>query len=276
MPLYLANKHCVPVLEPPMHYIPSPKNHGNPFYPRFWEERLEQPYKVKKPVGIFLDDMGDWMADCWSRGQTEAELQMMRDNPQHRIYTLTKRAQNLIKFSPFPENCWVGVTATTQKAYAEAISHLIKVKAQVKFISFEPLLDAVMPSGFIVDEDGTMHDWAILRIAGINWIIIGACTGTLPEMVSLCDRYPDLAVMRYGNKLTAQPRIEWVKEIVEAADKAGIPVFLKDNLEPLLRQSYKTFGELNKKLVKAIRYPSWEWELRQEMPLVRREAPCLS
>lgn len=29
--------------------------------------------------------------------------------------------------------------------------------------------------------------------------------------------------------------IEWVQEIVEAADKAGIPVFLKDNLRPLFR-----------------------------------------
>jgi hypothetical protein len=28
--------------------------------------------------------------------------------------------------------------------------------------------------------------------------------------------------------------IEWVKQIVEAADKAGIAVFLKDNLKPLL------------------------------------------
>ena len=30
------------------------------------------------------------------------------------------------------------------------------------------------------------------------------------------------------------PKIEWIKEIVEAADKAGVPVFLKNNLEPLL------------------------------------------
>jgi len=30
-------------------------------------------------------------------------------------------------------------------------------------------------------------------------------------------------------------KIEWVEEIVRACDKAGIPVFLKENLKPLLR-----------------------------------------
>ena len=45
----------------------------------------------------------------------------------------------------------------------------------------------------------------------IDWVIIGAQT-----------------------KPTKFPEISWVTEIVEAADKAGIPVFLKDNLKPLL------------------------------------------
>jgi len=30
------------------------------------------------------------------------------------------------------------------------------------------------------------------------------------------------------------PKIEWVRDIVRAADAAGIPVWLKDNLLPLL------------------------------------------
>ena len=35
------------------------------------------------------------------------------------------------------------------------------------------------------------------------------------------------------NKKT-QPKIEWVREVIEAADRAGIPVFLKNNLWDLL------------------------------------------
>ena len=33
--------------------------------------------------------------------------------------------------------------------------------------------------------------------------------------------------------------IEWVREIVEAADKDSIPVFLKDNLLPLIAKHFK-------------------------------------
>lgn len=42
------------------------------------------------------------------------------------------------------------------------------------------------------------------------------------------------AMTRLDTKWALQPRIEWVHEIVEAADRAGIKVFLKDNLKPLL------------------------------------------
>ncbi|KKK71886.1 hypothetical protein LCGC14_2909470, partial [marine sediment metagenome] len=44
-------------------------------------------------------------------------------------------------------------------------------------------------------------------LSAIDWVIIGAQT-----------------------KPTVMPKLEWVKEIVDAADRAGIPVFLKDSL----------------------------------------------
>ncbi len=83
-----------------------------------------------------------------------------------------------------------------------------------------------------------------LEEAGISWLIIGACTGSWKDMARLKQlvkegftyvlKYPNLELTKWGNKWTAQPKIEWVQEIVEAADKAEIPVFLKDNLKPLL------------------------------------------
>lgn len=223
-PIYLANYNlALPdgTLDPQI----IERAYLDPFYPRFWEERLKQPYQILKSIGIFLDDMSDWMGDYWPREWTEAELQMMRDNPQHRIYTLTKQAQNLIKFSPFPENCWVGVTATGYKAFNNAIDKLKCIEAKVKYISLEPLLEAIP---FNIER---------LAYCGIGWLIIGACTGTWRDMVAISAKYPELAIMPYGKKWTAQPRIEWVKEIVQAADKAGIPVFLKDNLKPLIGEN---------------------------------------
>jgi len=178
----------------------------DPFYPRFWAQRLEQPSRIKKLIGIFLDDMSDWMGDYWPRLCTERELAVMRENPQHRFYTLTKQPQNLIKFSPFPDNCWVGVTATNSILYATAAYWLKEIEAKVKFISFEPLLERIAPKAW---------PWQLFpegNPKGIcNWLIIGAQT-----------------------KPYKPPEIAWVREIVEAADRAGIPVFLKDNLKPLL------------------------------------------
>jgi len=219
----------------------NPDSH-DPFYPRFWEERLKQPYQRKKPAGIFLDDMSDWMGDCWPREWTLAELQMMRENPQHRFYTLTKQPQRLPEFSPFPENCWVGVAVTSNDTYYPLMFTRERLFRRVKAANA-----ARAGMGQAMADD--------LKAAGINWLIIGACTGTLREMILLCERYPSetLAVARYGNKFVALPKIEWVREIVEAADKAGVKVFLKDNLMPLFKAEGITSRE--------------DWTgIRQEMP----------
>lgn len=205
----------------------------DPFYPRWWPERLEQIRKHKKPIGIFLDDMSDWMGDYWWKNWTEAELQVMRDCPRHRFYTLTKQPQNLRKFSPFPENCWVGVTATNPSMFAEACYRLGHIQAKVKFISFEPLL-GFQPLPEVLTWSRWINDW--LREGSIQQLIIGACTGTLNTLKPMVLKYPDLSIVPYGKIWTLQPKIEWVQEIVAAADKAGIAVFLKNNLDPLLGQ----------------------------------------
>jgi len=49
-----------------------------------------------------------------------------------------------------------------------------------------------------------------LQMAGINWLIIGAQT-----------------------KPSVYPKKVWVREITEACDKAGIPVFHKNNLRSI-------------------------------------------
>ena len=71
-----------------------------------------------------------------------------------------------------------------------------------------------------------------LEEAGISWVIVGSQT-----------------------KPTVYPKIEWVQEIVQAADKAGIPVFLKNNLSDLIPVN------------SSLRYgPAGELRLRQELP----------
>jgi len=255
----------------------------NPFYPRFWEERLSEGiFNLGiKPKGIFVCDMGDLFGIGVPEDWTKKILAVCRMScyQQHRFYLLTKQPQNLIKFSPFPENCWVGVTATKTIQYTEAAYWLKEIEAKVKFISFEPLLERIAPKAW---------PWQLFpegNPKGIcDWLIIGACTGSLPEMVRLVDSYPceTLSIMRYGNKYTAQPPIQWLREIVEAADKAGVKVFLKDNLRGLSPKEppfyTKCCAEVNGKdpcyeepclsehlVDECSKAPNF-WMLRQEMP----------
>ena len=94
----------------------------------------------------------------------------------------------------------MGVTATDTKMAVIALGWLRGIEAKVKFLSLEPLLE------------GIDLQWLLgMSNIKIDWIIIGAQT-----------------------KPYKPPEIEWVREIVEAADRAGIPVFQKDNLQMLL------------------------------------------
>ncbi|KKM24287.1 hypothetical protein LCGC14_1606590 [marine sediment metagenome] len=194
---------------------------------RYYPEVLEAICARRKPAGIFLGSTIELFHDKTIQYMPEI-IRTIEDSRQHRFYLLTKQPQNLIKFSPFPDNCWVGVTATNNQAFIDACGYLgfLKHKGEIKtaFISIEPLLSWDSTPGFT-------QPW--LQHGGINQVIIGA-----------------------QSRPTVYPKIEWVKEIVEAADKAGVAVFLKDNLF---------------KLFMTVPHSDLFWEdmshLRQELPI---------
>lgn len=181
----------------------------DPFYPRFWPERLgEITNKLRRwgrnkivhthePRGVFVCDMSDLFGIGIPEEWTRRVLEKMQYAKQDRFYLLTKQPQNLPKWSPFPDNCWVGVTVCNEVAFQRAMKYLPYVEAKVKYLSMEPML------GRILTTPGQLERY-------INWLIIGAQT-----------------------KPTVYPKIEWVQEITEACDKAGIPVFHKDNLRSI-------------------------------------------
>jgi len=257
---YLENRNVSPIMDG-VNDLAYSLRYATPFYPRWWPERLDKIRAIQKPTGIFLDDMSDWMWEGWPAEWTRKEIQVMRDCIQHRFYTLTKQPQNLIKFSPFPDNCWVGVTATNTAMFMQACSKLeYPLEAKLKYVSLEPLLswDFNWNASYLVNT---------LDRADIDWLIIGACTGTKKDMEELCNRYPNLTLIHWkGNIWTAQPRIEDLREIVEAADKAGVKVFLKDNLKPLLLSQGTQDNRFWRDLTDSQGFEPLHTELRQEMP----------
>ena len=184
----------------------------DPFYYRFWPKRLEELHNRNRGIhrglapkerGIFMCDMGDLFGDCVPQPWQNEVLHAIELNQGwDRFYLLTKQPQNLPRWSPYPDNCWVGVTVTSGKFAGQAWDYLSRIQAKVKYISIEPFLGAI--------ERRQLLD--LLDV--IDWLIIGAQT-----------------------RPAVYPKIEHVKELVTAADKAGIPVFLKNNLDPLLGQN---------------------------------------
>ena len=215
----------------------------DPFYPRFWPEKLHQFrdkhwYRMTKAKGIFVCDMSDLFGIGVPEDWTAKVMDTIKLCPQHRFYLLTKQPQNLIKWSPFPENCWVGVSVTNPNQLAHAINGLALVEAKVKYYSFEPLLERM------IGHTEPLHP---NHLADIQWVIIGSQT-----------------------KPYKPPKIEWVAEIVDACDKAHIPVFLKDNLNPIFAENdCKHFKEFRDKLFAFKDYEpegKTRWHLKQEMP----------
>ena len=63
--------------------------------------------------------------------------------PQRTFIFLTKMPRQLAQYNPWPDNCWVGCSVTNQAQYDDAMAHLPTVKAMVKFLSLEPLLEQI-------------------------------------------------------------------------------------------------------------------------------------
>ena len=198
-------------------------------YDPYWVEQIPKRRGHRIFVGSTMELFGPWV----DARDLITILHQCSQIPHHTFIFLTKRPEKLPK--EWPDNCWVGVSATDTHTTHKAFQFLAPIKATVKFISFEPLLgDVAMREG--------KADW----FRSIQWVICGQQTPV---------------------RTSTMPKIEWLKEIVEAADRAGAPVFLKDNLRPLIFQDSIT-GQtaLDWGLL------TWGGDLRQEFPKATREA----
>ena len=154
-------------------------------------------------VGSTMELFGHWVTPLM-RSNLFHVIEMY---PKLTFIFLTKQPQNLPH--EFPDNCWVGISASDACDLTTRGTDLEHVWAKIKFVSLEPLL------GWSSYDTGYEAGWMERR--GINWLIIGQQTPP---------------------KATTQPKVEWISEIITAADKAKIPVFLKNNLKNLLPAEY--------------------------------------
>lgn len=173
------------------------------FSPTLWPGRLDAPLNVKVPgeaagqVGyknVFVCSMADlfgrWVPMEW----IEAVLETVRAAPQWNFLFLTKFPIRMAEFK-FPDNAWVGTTVDCQARVANAERAFRKVKAGVKWLSCEPLIEPLK----------------FADLGAFDWVVLGGASRSTqtPEW---------------------RPPRAWVNAIQADADRLGVKVYEKTNL----------------------------------------------
>jgi protein gp37 len=177
---------------------------------RLVPEKLTEPLRWKKPRRVFVNSMSDLFHEDLSAAYIADVFAVMARTPQHTYQVLTKRPERMLMLllappagvEPWPlPNVWLGVSVENQHFADERIPLLLQTPAAVRFISAEPLLDAVDLSPFLPVE--TIGGVELER--WLDWVIVGGESGP-----------------------GARPfNIEWARSIVQQCQAAGVPVFVK-------------------------------------------------
>ncbi len=154
--------------------------------------RLQQPIERKTPTTYFVNSMSDLFHEAVPDRYIEQVLDVCRRTPQHTYQVLTKRAERLPMFfaaRQVPTNVWLGVSVEDRRYGVPRIAQLRKVKAAVRFLSVEPLLEGL----------------GKLNLGGMHWVIVGGESG-------------------HGAR-PMQP--EWAEEVRTQAVAQSVPFFFK-------------------------------------------------
>ncbi|MFJ8049851.1 DUF5131 family protein [Streptomyces luteogriseus] len=187
------------------HRFAGSKAFPNGFDVTLHEDRVNQPYRWKKPARVFVNSMSDLFHQDVPDLVITHVFDVMEANPQHTFQVLTKRHARMRSFvqqreeqrreyaakfddcpteamrnSPAakaareraakpPANIWLGVSVENQKWADIRIPALLETPAAVRFLSCEPLLGPVWFSDYVWQPcrccDGEGHDEACVPCA---------------------------------------------------------------------------------------------------------------
>lgn len=116
-------------------------------------EEIASVRRLRKPRLIFVNSMSDLFHPALSDKDIFGLLDIMADLDRHRFQVLTKRPGNMARvidlwladknLSMVPDHIWLGVSAEDRKRAAARIPLLATIPARTRFVSLEPLLEAV-------------------------------------------------------------------------------------------------------------------------------------
>lgn len=210
---------------------------------RLHPDRLEMPLHWRKPAMVFVNSMSDLFHEDVPDEFILQVFSVMESCPQHIFQVLTKRPERMVDVlggtsgaglgaPPLP-NVWLGVSVEDQANADLRIPLLLQTPAAVRFLSCEPLLEALDLSVAIYEGNGgysyntlTGEHWPYTLAPEygpkIDWVIVGGESGT-----------------------AARPFVlDWGRSILEQCQAAGVPCFIKQlGARPcVISQAPKTQG----------------------------------
>ncbi len=167
------------------------RRYRNGFAVTLHPDQLELPLRWRQPRQIFVNSMSDLFHESVSDEYIRRAFDVMVEAHWHVFQILTKRARRLAELAahlPWPSNIWQGVSVENAR-YTSRVADLVNVPAAVRFLSVEPLLAPI----------------SHLPLDGIDWVIVGGESGPRNRPI----------------------RPEWVRQIRDQCEKAGVPFFFK-------------------------------------------------
>lgn len=162
--------------------------------PQYFPGKLRQMEKARPQI-FLLTGMSDFSR--WRPEWRDEVSAKMEGNPQHQYLFLTKRPEE-IDFYTHLDNAWFGVTVTSSKEKNRITTLREHIRAGHYHVTFEPMFD----------------DIGSVNLTGIEWVVIGTETG------------------RRKGKSVSKP--EWVRNLTKQAHDLDIPVFMKEDLLPIM------------------------------------------
>lgn len=173
--------------------------------------KLSDPKRLKEPSLIFVNSMSDLFWDQITDAYRDLVLDTIEATPQHQYQVLTKRPENMLRYSKrrkLPPNFWAGSTIENQRWFDKRMPLLLQVDAEIRFVSAEPLIGAIR------------GDWS-----GIHWVITGGESGNHIARGQNADR---ALVCRVDGKWVPTPeREDWVRKIRDDVKLVGGSLFHK-------------------------------------------------
>jgi protein gp37 len=163
---------------------------------RLVPQKLAEPLRWRNPKMIFVNSMSDLFHENVPEDYIVAVAKVMVAANWHTYQVLTKRSDRLCKllntslrFAANQAHIWWGVSVENRKYGLPRIEDLQNVRAAVRFLSVEPLLE----------------DLGDFDLDGIGWVIVGGESG-------------------HG----ARPmKKDWVVSVRDQCRRAHVPFFFK-------------------------------------------------